>query len=82
MANYNVPNEIKYISGEWKIGETVTLDVDGKRVSRKVNWHYLEGEFVTINGLKIGRNNIEVFETKSEKELKARAKAFNIADGI
>jgi hypothetical protein len=82
MANYNVPNEIKYISGEWKIGETVTLCVDGTTMQRKVNWHYLQGEYVTISGLKIGRNSIEAFETESEKELKARAKVFNIADGI
>ena len=56
---YTVPNSIKLIEGSFSWGETVTLNVDGKEIRRKVNYASLEGLYVVIGGVKYGRNHFD-----------------------
>lgn len=48
---------MKLIDGLFKYGETVVIDVDGKRIKRKV--HFANGElFVEIGGKRIKENEV------------------------
>lgn len=54
MRDYTPPKSIKLIEGKFAYDETVTLEVDGKLVKRKVHYGTLDGLYVVVKGEKIG----------------------------
>lgn len=56
---YFVPNSIKLVGGTFAYGETVTLNVDGKEIKRKVNYSTLSGLYVVISGVKYGKTDLD-----------------------
>lgn len=60
MRNYEQPETIKIIAGNFSYGETVTLQIDGKKeTKRKVHYGVLDGLYIVINGEKIGYKSLE-----------------------
>lgn len=60
MKNYDQPEVIKIIAGNFSYGETVILQIDGKKeTKRKVQYGILDGLYIVINGEKIGYKSLE-----------------------
>ena len=78
-------NKIHYIEGEWTCGETITFCVNGKNISRKVQYGtvgFASTLYVNINNKRYARCDLPQFETKGEAEIKEQRKAFNLFEGI
>ena len=52
--------DIKLIDGEFFYGESVTLEINGKQIKRKVNYGSLDGLYVIIKGEKYGKTDIKM----------------------
>lgn len=50
---------MKILAGEWKWDEKVTLEIDGKVITRKVKYGSLDGLYITYKNEKIGYGSFE-----------------------
>lgn len=46
---------MKILDGEFYYGKTVTLEIDGKIIKRKVHYGSLDGEYILYDYEKIGK---------------------------
>ena len=72
---------MKKVKGAWKVGNTITIEKDGKKFERKVSKDKTHGEFVKVDGKFVGKEELmpkkekpaEKSAPKSEKPVKKTA---------